>query len=84
MGGLGSLSCFLEKLYMKSTKNAIKMQYIGGGSMKISNILCISLCIYDSQVPATAKRGGGVIYSGEIQTQYVVVKDHSRNTRCCV
>jgi len=51
MGGLGSLSRFLEKLYMKLTKNAIKMQYIGGG-MKVTNILCISLCIYDSQVPA--------------------------------
>jgi len=29
---------------MISVQNAIKMQYIGG-SMKMSNILCISLCI---------------------------------------
>ena len=61
MGGLGSLSRFLEKLYIKSTKNAIKMQYIGGGSMKIGHIMSKSLCIYDSQV-ADCVKGGRVVY----------------------
>ena len=30
MGGLGTLGSFLEKLYITSVQNAIKMQYIGG------------------------------------------------------
>ena len=59
MGGLGSLDHFLQKNIYYLTKYAIKMQYIGG-SMKISDNLCKSLCIYDSRSPAHTKGGWGV------------------------
>ena len=61
MGGAGILGIILEKTYI-GDKKASKLLYNKGGYMKVSDILCISLCIIVSQVTLIYTGGMGVLY----------------------
>jgi len=61
MGGAGILGIILEKTYI-GVKKASKLLYNKGGYMKVSDILCISLCIIVSQVTLIYTGGMGVLY----------------------
>jgi len=59
MGGAGILGIILEKTYI-GAKKASKLLYNRGGYMKVSDVLCISLCIIVSQVTLIYTGGRGV------------------------
>jgi len=68
MGGAGILDIILEKTYIED-KKASKLLYNKGGYMKVSDILCISLCIIVSQVTLIYTGGMGYyitsVFSGK-------------------
>ena len=70
MGGAGILGIILEKTYI-GAKKASKLLYNRGGYIKVSNILCISLCIIVSQVTLIYTGGWGSIYSSVISGKRV-------------
>jgi hypothetical protein len=64
MRGYGTHTLFYKKVYLYLTLVAIILQYIGGGYMKITNILSRTLCIYDRQVPNLSQGGAGGLFWG--------------------